>query len=286
MLGLPVRVVRSHKARLASSMLANAQLTIEIRGGQQEKRSSYAPEPPAVRYDGIYRIEKCWRHAGGQGMLMCRYLFVRCDNEPAPWTADGAVCASASLELLLTLLAAEHGDRPRPLPDVKELKSVTEVFECKGQKWWDFDPVKSEWGWTRPPPESQKPTGEVRRLLILVTCVCVHADTEPLLTLLLAQPKKKKLITEQQRLLKEFGCKLCGKVLSAPLSTPCGHTFCKVRARFLMAATTAAHAGSAPVPGVPGDQVCWHRRHARAGRALGSHHARSQDCQAVPAVQV
>jgi E3 ubiquitin-protein ligase UHRF1 len=43
-----------------------------------------------VRYDGIYRIEKCWRHQGSQGLLMCRYLFVRCDNEPAPWTADGA----------------------------------------------------------------------------------------------------------------------------------------------------------------------------------------------------
>jgi hypothetical protein len=43
-----------------------------------------------VRYDGIYRIEKCWRHKGTQGQLMCRYLFVRCDNEPAPWTADGA----------------------------------------------------------------------------------------------------------------------------------------------------------------------------------------------------
>ena len=42
-----------------------------------------------------------------------------------------------------------------------------------------------------------------------------------------AQPKKKRVITEQQRLLKEFGCKLCAAVLSAPLSTPCGHTFCK-----------------------------------------------------------
>ena len=71
------------------------------------------------------------------------------------------VC-SVALEFLLTCVAAEHGDRPRPLPDVKELKSVTEVFECKGQKWWDYDPVKKEWGWTRPPPESQKPTGEVR----------------------------------------------------------------------------------------------------------------------------
>lgn len=94
----------------------------------QEKRSSYAPtvETP-VRYDGIYRIVKCWRtkgkqvsrrarqgrdamhrcetvlaslpspdtqapafvHRRVQGFLMCRYLFVRCDNEPAPWSSDG-----------------------------------------------------------------------------------------------------------------------------------------------------------------------------------------------------
>ncbi len=47
---------------------------------------------------------------------------------------------------------------------VEELKSVTEVFQCSGQKWWDYDAAKSEWGWTRPPPESQKPTGEVRTL--------------------------------------------------------------------------------------------------------------------------
>jgi E3 ubiquitin-protein ligase UHRF1 len=49
--GLPVRVVRSAK----------------------EKRSSYAPpaETP-VRYDGIYRILRCWRKKGAQGFLMCR----------------------------------------------------------------------------------------------------------------------------------------------------------------------------------------------------------------------
>jgi len=49
--GLPVRVVRSFK----------------------EKRSSYAPstETP-VRYDGIYRILRCWRKKGAQGFLMCR----------------------------------------------------------------------------------------------------------------------------------------------------------------------------------------------------------------------
>ena len=56
----------------------------------QEKRSAYAPttEEP-VRYDGIYRIASCWRVAGAQGKLMCRYLFVRSDSEPAPWASDG-----------------------------------------------------------------------------------------------------------------------------------------------------------------------------------------------------
>ncbi|KAK8938430.1 E3 ubiquitin-protein ligase ORTHRUS 2 [Platanthera zijinensis] len=63
--GYPIRVVRSHK----------------------EKRSAYAPES-GVRYDGIYRIEKCWRKVGIQGFKVCRYLFVRCDNEPAPWTTE------------------------------------------------------------------------------------------------------------------------------------------------------------------------------------------------------
>lgn len=31
----------------------------------KEKRSSYAPEK-GVRYDGVYRIEKCWRKKGIQ----------------------------------------------------------------------------------------------------------------------------------------------------------------------------------------------------------------------------
>jgi E3 ubiquitin-protein ligase UHRF1 len=59
-----------------------------------------------VRYDGIYRIEKCWRHKGAQGkedgkdaFLVCRYLFVRCDNEPAPWAAEGTVALQTVFSL-------------------------------------------------------------------------------------------------------------------------------------------------------------------------------------------
>ncbi|KAK1259641.1 E3 ubiquitin-protein ligase ORTHRUS 2 [Acorus gramineus] len=114
--GYPVRVVRSHK----------------------EKRSSYAPES-GVRYDGIYRIERCWRKAGTQGFKVCRYLFVRCDNEPAPWTSE------------------THGDRPRPLPVISELKGATDVSERKERPAWDFDESENVWKWIKPPPLSRKP---------------------------------------------------------------------------------------------------------------------------------
>ena len=56
----------------------------------QEKRSAYAPsEETPVRYDGIYRIARAYRKPGAQKQLVCRYLFVRCDNEPAPWSSEG-----------------------------------------------------------------------------------------------------------------------------------------------------------------------------------------------------
>ncbi|RLN01204.1 E3 ubiquitin-protein ligase ORTHRUS 2-like [Panicum miliaceum] len=116
MKGYPVWVVRSHK----------------------EKRSSYAPDS-GVRYDGIYRIEKCWRKIGIQGKFkVCRYLFVRCENEPAPWTSD------------------DHGDRPRPLPKIAELQDATDITERKGRPSWDYD-EKEGWKWMVPPPMSRKP---------------------------------------------------------------------------------------------------------------------------------
>ncbi|ONK56054.1 uncharacterized protein A4U43_C10F3670 [Asparagus officinalis] len=163
--GYPVRVVRSHK----------------------EKRSSYAPET-GVRYDGIYRIEKCWRKVGIQGFKVCRYLFVRCDNEPAPWTSD------------------EQGDRPRPLPAIKELKQATDITMRKGKAAWDYE-EGCRWKWTRPPPSSRKistteSTGERKR-------------------------RRNGPSTIKEKLLKEFSCLICCKVMSLPLTTPCAHNFCK-----------------------------------------------------------
>ncbi|KMS95667.1 hypothetical protein BVRB_006020 [Beta vulgaris subsp. vulgaris] len=159
--GYPVRVVRSHK----------------------EKRSNYAPES-GVRYDGIYRIEKCWIKQGTQGFKVCRYLFVRCDNSPAPWTSD------------------EHGDRPRASPDVPELKKAVQLFERKESSHWDFDVDEGCWKWKRSPPPSkflkEKGTGAAR--------------------------SKK---NSKAKILKEFSCQICHKVLNLPITTPCAHNFCK-----------------------------------------------------------
>ncbi|KAI7724728.1 LOW QUALITY PROTEIN: hypothetical protein M8C21_004605, partial [Ambrosia artemisiifolia] len=169
--GYPVRVVRSHK----------------------EKRSAYAPET-GVRYDGVYRIEKCWRKPGIQGFKVCRYLFVRCDNDPAPWTSD------------------EIGDRPRPLPTIKELKEATDVTERKTPPSWDYDEEKACWLWKIPPPESRKRanTGNVGEGTQIRTV-----------------RRKTHIMSVSERLLKEFCCLICHKVMNLPLTTPCAHNFCK-----------------------------------------------------------
>ena len=119
--GLPVRVVRSHK----------------------EARSAYAPTDAehGVRYDGVYKIVACWRLPGQQGPLVCRYLFRRCDNEPAPWCS-----------------ASDTGDGPwaaEALPDeaTAELARATEaVTHPAAAPAWDYDAATARWGWATAPP--------------------------------------------------------------------------------------------------------------------------------------
>lgn len=179
--GLPVRVVRSHK----------------------EKRSAYAPSTDQpVRYDGIYRIVKCWRKKGAQGLLMCRYLFIRCDNEPAPWSSD------------------ESGDRPRDLvrdlpkeavaemalaAPSKDGKTKHEVFSMGAGAYWDWSEEKGEWGWTKDPPNSQRNASGGGA----------------------GSSKPRKKLSEHEKALREMSCGVCKGVLCEPVSAPCGHSFCK-----------------------------------------------------------
>ncbi|ESQ46164.1 hypothetical protein EUTSA_v10000657mg [Eutrema salsugineum] len=171
--GYPVRVVRSDK----------------------EKRSAYAPAQKGVRYDGVYRIEKCWRKIGIQGSFkVCRYLFVRCDNEPAPWTSD------------------EHGDRPRPLPHIPELENATDLFVRKESPSWDFDEADGRWKWVKSPPASRKAVNSLD-----------PAERKIMKGAIRAARNK----TTREKLLKEFSCLICRKLMNLPVTTPCAHNFCK-----------------------------------------------------------
>ncbi|KAF2288372.1 hypothetical protein GH714_007158 [Hevea brasiliensis] len=169
--GYPVRVVRSHK----------------------EKCSSYAPEK-GVRYDGIYRIEKCWRKNGMQGYKVCRYLFVRCDNVPAPWTSD------------------DLGDRPRPLPVIRELENAIDITERRGSPSWDYDEEKGCWMWKKPQPSSRKQVN--------------GGNPEDSVKIMKVRRQGKNVLMSQ-KFLKELSCQICHKMMANPVTTPCAHNFCK-----------------------------------------------------------
>ncbi|KAH7557064.1 hypothetical protein JRO89_XS11G0039900 [Xanthoceras sorbifolium] len=62
-----------------------------------------------------------WRKTGIQGFKVCRYLFVRCDNNDAPWTSD------------------EYGDWPRPLPVIPKLENAVDITKRKEGSSWDFN---------------------------------------------------------------------------------------------------------------------------------------------------
>jgi hypothetical protein len=44
-----------------------------------------------------------------------------------------------SLEFILLICSDLSGDRPRPLPTVKEFKGAVDITERKGDPSWDFD---------------------------------------------------------------------------------------------------------------------------------------------------
>ncbi|KAJ4961895.1 hypothetical protein NE237_021805 [Protea cynaroides] len=52
----------------------------------------------------------------------------------------------------------EHGDRPRPLPSIPELKKAADIAERKESPHWDYDEEDGSWKWKKPQPPSRKMT--------------------------------------------------------------------------------------------------------------------------------
>ena len=67
----------------------------------------------------------------------------------------------------------------------------------------DWNAEKQQWGWARDPPVSQK-----------------AGKKEP-------SGKARKQSSKEEKALNEFRCRLCLRVASQPVATPCDHIFCK-----------------------------------------------------------
>lgn len=155
------------------------EFNVNMGRSHKEKRSSYAPEK-GVRYDGIYRIEKCWRKKGMQvKFLWSLYLLRESTRSPhckmcfliffflflfpirgtrfvdiflsdVTMNLHRGQGVSASLSLYLPIFlkiiifckwtcSDNLGDRPRPLPFIKEIENAIDITERRGTPSWDYD---------------------------------------------------------------------------------------------------------------------------------------------------
>ena len=120
--GLPVRVVRSCKVP-----------------------SRYAPRGhkkrgTLLRYDGLYRIKKCWLARRADRLMDCYYLLVRADNAGPPWDASWAA------------------ELPPQLPP-----GATSVSEMGTEPAWVRNDSTGQWGWA-PNKEPRAQLGNKLRL--------------------------------------------------------------------------------------------------------------------------
>ncbi|KAG2489212.1 hypothetical protein HYH03_012236 [Edaphochlamys debaryana] len=162
-----------------------------------------------VRYDGVYRVLACWRNKGEQGHLVCRYLFVRCDNAPAPWSS-GDAGDMPSLEI--PKRAQDEIDKAIALGEEVVYMSTTPA--------WAFDPVMEEWTWARPQPGADK----AARAGAKKGAKAARSPAEALAKQVKeAEKEVKKLKKELQE---QRSCRLCKAVCLTPVYTPCAHLFC------------------------------------------------------------
>uniref|UniRef100_A0A8D0L6Y8 E3 ubiquitin-protein ligase UHRF n=1 Tax=Sphenodon punctatus TaxID=8508 RepID=A0A8D0L6Y8_SPHPU len=201
--GKPVRVVRN------------------VKGG---KHSKYAPVE-GNRYDGIYKVAKYWPETGKSGFLVWRYMLMRDDEEPAPWTKEGK---DRMKKLGLTMQYPEgYLEAVANKDKEKENNSKIEEFETPGSG----KRKRKSAGDQASLPTS--PVGTPKK-----TKVEAYKLTSRQKALIKEDDANEKLWNEVFEALKDgpkflnkveetFLCICCQEVVFQPITTACQHNVCK-----------------------------------------------------------
>eukprot|EP01117_Protostelium_nocturnum_P014066 TRINITY_DN5313_c0_g2_i4.p1 TRINITY_DN5313_c0_g2~~TRINITY_DN5313_c0_g2_i4.p1 ORF type:complete len:892 (-),score=275.71 TRINITY_DN5313_c0_g2_i4:9-2684(-) len=99
-----------------------------LRGYKFAKVSKFAPKE-GFRYDGIYKIEDWWFETGISGFKVIKYRFRRDDDEPAPWTQEGKQIA-----MELKILGEQRYSPRLELQEKNKRKREQEEEDTKDQK--------------------------------------------------------------------------------------------------------------------------------------------------------
>ncbi|XP_066998169.2 E3 ubiquitin-protein ligase UHRF1 [Anabrus simplex] len=187
--GKPIRVVRNYKLA---------------------KHSKYAPDE-GNRYDGIYKVVKYYPQKGKSGYVVWRYVLRRDDPTPAPWTEEG----KKHMESLgLTMIY------PEGYLEVMASKENQDVAVEKGIKRQSEDLGAS--------PSSSKKKKAVAYELDSGIRDLIQNDVS---NNKLWNTCKDSLSNGKQKFLsivsETFMCICCQELVLEPVTTGCGHNFCR-----------------------------------------------------------
>ncbi|CAG9812763.1 unnamed protein product [Phaedon cochleariae] len=205
--GKPVRVVRNYNAA---------------------KHSKYAPKA-GNRYDGLYKVVKYYPEKGKSGFIVWRYLLRRDDKEPAPWEEGGKESDVIYPDGYLEAEEAKEAKEAREAEEQKKNKEntpSTSGTSNRGSKRKKQDLSKPLADFFKNTPK-KKPKLEQYELPDDVKSL-IEKDTvndkdwsECKETL---KDGKKAFLDKVGDI---FKCIFCLEVVFEPVTTECGHNFCK-----------------------------------------------------------
>lgn len=199
-----------------------------IRGPKLKKSTSlFAPEH--LRYDGIYKIARYWKELESEGFFVWKFLFIRDDVEPAPWTAEGVKyildnnLIFSEDENLLLRFQRKRKVKAESFPHtIRSHRSGSKKQRSRVASAASLDAPQAS---VSSPTEQFESSREPSALAQLISLDTKNKELWEAICSLSTQSKQQFLAQVRQA----FTCMICCKIVeaTAPCTPPCGHNFCR-----------------------------------------------------------